>query len=63
MPPTDFLLFCEFVICWNNEEMLQEQCSNISVFLVQYEQLTILDNEPTHALPYIVSRKPTLNIH
>ena len=35
MPPTDFLLFCEFVICWNNEEMLQEQCSNISMFLVQ----------------------------
>ena len=30
---------------------------------VKYEQLTILGNEPTHALPYIVSRKPTLNIH
>ena len=30
---------------------------------VKYEQLTILGNEHTHALPYIVSRKPTLNIH
>ena len=29
----------------------------------KYEQLTILGNEPTHALSYIVSRKPTLNIH
>ena len=31
--------------------------------IVKYEQLTILGNEPTLALPYIVSRKPTLNIH
>ena len=23
MPLTDFLLFCEFLVCWNNEEMLQ----------------------------------------
>ena len=30
---------------------------------VKYEQLTILGKEPTHALPYIVSRKPTLSIH
>ena len=30
---------------------------------VKYKQLTILEYEPTHALSYIVSRKPTININ
>ena len=46
-----------------NKMVIPEEPKSKNSSCVKYEQLTILEYEPTYALSYIVSRKPTININ